>query len=91
MGRGLSQVTVDTYNNSLIIFCRPDKGEEVATCCPKCQSENSETAKFCSECATPLKSAEEISVTKILITPEKRLQKGSTVGRRYTIIEELGS
>jgi len=62
----------------------------VATQCPKCQSENPETAKFCSECATQLKSADEITITKTLITPEKRLQKGSTVGRRYTIMEDLG-
>ena len=58
--------------------------------CPKCQSDNPDDTIYCGKCATPLKSADEISITKTLITPEKRLQKGSTVGRRYTIIEELG-
>ena len=29
-------------------------------------------------------------MTKTLITPRESMQKGSTVGGRYTIIEELG-
>jgi len=58
--------------------------------CTKCQHENPEDTLFCGKCATPLKSADKISITKTLITPEKKLQKGSTLGGRYTIIEELG-
>ena len=64
----------------------------MATQCPKCQSENSDTAKFCSECATPLPSAGEISVsqTKTLLTPAKDSIKGTTFAGRYQLIEELG-
>ena len=38
----------------------------------------------------PLKSAEEISLTKTLINTRKTLQKGSTFAGRRTIAEELG-
>ncbi len=58
--------------------------------CPKCHSDNPDDTIYCGKCAAPLKSAEEISITKTLITPPERLQKGSTVGGRYKIIEELG-
>jgi TolB-like protein/tetratricopeptide (TPR) repeat protein/predicted Ser/Thr protein kinase len=64
----------------------------VATKCPKCQSENLDKAKFCSECGTPLLSAEGTSpsLTKTLQAPVKTLTKGSTFAGRYKIIEELG-
>jgi TolB-like protein/predicted Ser/Thr protein kinase len=58
--------------------------------CPKCQHENPDDTLYCGKCATPIKSAEEISVTKTLITPGIRLQKGSTVAGKYRILEELG-
>jgi len=60
--------------------------------CPKCHSENTDTARFCSNCATPLPSPEEISVshTKTLETPIKELTRGTTFAGRYEIIEELG-
>ena len=58
--------------------------------CPKCQSDNPDDTIYCGKCATPLKSAEEISITKTLITPTERLQKGSSIAGRYQIIEELG-
>jgi len=64
----------------------------VAKKCPKCQTENPETAKFCSECATPFPSEEEISVsqTKTFLTPTKDPIKGTTFAGRYQLIEELG-
>jgi TolB-like protein/predicted Ser/Thr protein kinase len=62
----------------------------VAIECPKCQHENPEDSSFCGKCATPLKSAEEISITKTIITPTTGLQKGSTFAGRYQLIEELG-
>jgi len=62
----------------------------VATQCPKCQSVNPDTAKFCSECATPLNPTEDIGVTKTLQTAAKGLAIGSTFAGRYQIIEELG-
>ena len=58
--------------------------------CPKCQSDNTDTAHFCSNCATPLPSSKEIPVTKTLETPKEELTTGSTFARRYQIIEELG-
>jgi serine/threonine-protein kinase len=59
--------------------------------CPKCESENIDAARFCSHCATPLTAiAAQSSPTKTLITPKDNLKEGSTVGGRYTIIDELG-
>jgi len=58
--------------------------------CPKCQHENPDDILYCGHCAAPLKSAEDVPITKTLITPEDRLQKGSTLSGRYKIIEELG-
>jgi TolB-like protein/Flp pilus assembly protein TadD/predicted Ser/Thr protein kinase len=58
--------------------------------CPKCHSDNPDDTIYCGKCAAPLKSAEEISITKTLITPEERLKKGSTIAGRYQILEELG-
>lgn len=61
--------------------------------CSKCQSDNTDTAKFCSECAASLPHAEDIkaSPTKTLETPKEELTTGSTFVGRYQIIEELGS
>jgi serine/threonine protein kinase/cephalosporin-C deacetylase-like acetyl esterase len=58
--------------------------------CPNCQHENPDDTLYCGKCGTPLKSAKEISITKTLITPKEKLQKGSTVAGRYQILEELG-
>jgi serine/threonine protein kinase/Tfp pilus assembly protein PilF len=60
--------------------------------CPKCHFENSETARFCSNCAASLQSTEKIpsSPTETLQTPIKELTTGSTFAGRYQIIEELG-
>jgi serine/threonine protein kinase/predicted Zn-dependent protease len=60
--------------------------------CPKCQTDNPDTQKFCGECATSLTSSEEISVshTKTLEIPKEELTRGSTFAERYEIIEELG-
>jgi len=62
----------------------------MANKCPKCHHENPDDTIYCGKCATALKSAKEISITKTLITPKERLQKGSTIVGRYKIIEELG-
>jgi serine/threonine protein kinase/Tfp pilus assembly protein PilF len=58
--------------------------------CPKCQSDNPDTQQFCGKCGTQLLPSEEISITKTLITPTERLQKGSTIAGKYQILEELG-
>ncbi len=57
--------------------------------CPKCHSDNTDTSRFCSNCATPLPS-QEVSVTKTLETPVTRLAIGSIFAERYQILEELG-
>ena len=59
--------------------------------CPKCQSENTDTARFCSNCAAPLQPSEEVSVpTETLEAAKEELTTGSTFAGRYQIIEELG-
>ncbi len=60
--------------------------------CPKCQSENPPDSSFCRKCATPLPSAEELSLTqtKTLIIPPIELERGTFFAGRYEVIEELG-
>ena len=58
--------------------------------CPKCQSGNTDYARFCSNCATLLQPSEEIPVTETLETPTEELTRGTTFAGRYEIIEELG-
>ncbi|MGD9346270.1 MAG: protein kinase [Candidatus Aminicenantes bacterium] len=58
--------------------------------CPKCQRENPEDSLYCSKCGGYLKSSKDINVTKTFIAPSDKLQKGSIVAGRYTIVEELG-
>ena len=61
----------------------------MANKCPKCNSVNTDSARFCSSCATPLPSPE-VLVTKTLETPTEKLTRGTTFAERYEIIEELG-
>jgi TolB-like protein/Tfp pilus assembly protein PilF/predicted Ser/Thr protein kinase len=58
--------------------------------CPNCQHENPDDALYCGKCAALLESAKEIFITKTLMTPTEKLQKGSTIAGRYQILEELG-
>jgi serine/threonine-protein kinase len=58
--------------------------------CPKCNTDNPDTQKFCGECATPLPSSKDIEVTETLETPKEELTRGTTLANRYEIIEELG-
>jgi Tol biopolymer transport system component/serine/threonine protein kinase len=58
--------------------------------CPKCQTDNPETLKFCGECGTQLPSLGDIKVTETLEMPKEELTTGSTFAGRYQIIEELG-
>src|SRR4030042_3594463 len=60
--------------------------------CPKCQSENADTQRFCGECGTLLDRSEDIQVshTRTLETPLEELTTGSVFAGRYQIIEELG-
>ena len=60
--------------------------------CPNCHSDNTNTARFCSNCATSLTKAEEAQtpITQTIETPRGELTTGSTFAGRYQIIEELG-
>ena len=60
--------------------------------CPKCHSDNPDTAKFCAECAAPLTAsgAAPSSFTKTIETPVGELTRGTLFADRYEIIEELG-
>ena len=60
--------------------------------CPKCNSENPDTQRFCGDCGTQFPSSEEVPVspTKTLETPTEELTRGTTFASRYEIIEELG-
>ena len=58
--------------------------------CPKCQSDNPQTATFCADCGTKLSSLEDISVTKTMETAVEEYPRGTLLAGRYEIIEELG-
>jgi len=64
----------------------------MAVKCPKCQTENPDTLKFCGECGTQFPLLKDISpeVTETIRAPLKELIRGSLFARRYEIIEELG-
>jgi tetratricopeptide (TPR) repeat protein len=72
----------------------------MATLCPTCQTENSETANFCSNCAASLRrtggdagagpESFPLAATRTYETPTWNLHTGSIFGERYQIIEQLG-
>jgi hypothetical protein len=56
----------------------------MTTQCPKCNSENPETAKFYSECATQLGHPQDIpEVTKTIKTPFPQFAPGTSLAGRY--------
>ena len=61
--------------------------------CPRCHSENTDTARFCSNCATPLTlDKEAISSKTVTFVPQiQELKRGSLFAERYEVIEELGT
>jgi len=58
--------------------------------CPKCDTENPDTSRFCADCGTQLLPSKEIPVTETLEKPIEELTRGTTFANRYEIIEELG-
>jgi len=60
--------------------------------CPKCQSDNTDTARFCSNCATQLTPGGQPSpaLTKTLESPAYVLTKGSLVAGKYRVLDEIG-
>ena len=61
-------------------------GVKMAVKCPKCQTDNPDTLKFCGECGTPLEA--DVVHTKTLEIPTEKLTTGSTFAGRYHIIKE---
>jgi serine/threonine protein kinase/Tfp pilus assembly protein PilF len=63
----------------------------MTTQCPKCNSNNPETASFCADCGTQLGPSNDIpSITKTIETPLQQLTTGSLFANRYEILEKLG-
>jgi tetratricopeptide (TPR) repeat protein/TolB-like protein len=60
--------------------------------CPKCETDNPESLKFCGECGTQLGVAEDIHTmpTKTIEAPIEELTTGSIFADRYKIVTELG-
>ena len=60
--------------------------------CPKCQTENPDTSRFCAGCGTQLTPSKDIPVsyTKTLEIPAEELSRGATFAQRYEILEKLG-
>ncbi len=58
--------------------------------CQKCETENPVDSKFCKECASPLRIAEDIDITETLVAAKEELTIGATIANRYEVLEELG-
>ena len=60
--------------------------------CPKCQTDNTDSARFCSHCAAPLTSSGDVehALTETLETSAHGLTTGTTFASRYEVIGELG-
>ncbi len=84
-------ILFDTPPASLICFSQSNfRGKTMAIKCSKCLIENPDTLKFCGECGTRLPSSGDIAVTETIEAAKEELTRGSTLGDRYEIIEELG-
>jgi serine/threonine protein kinase len=63
----------------------------VATKCPKCNSENPETSRFCAECGTQLGTIKETPpLSETLEKPVKTIVPGTVFTGRYEILEKIG-
>jgi serine/threonine protein kinase len=60
----------------------------VAIKCPKCNSDNPDSSRFCSDCGTQIVSIKDASVTKTIQEPA--VSSGKTMVRKYKILAELG-
>jgi serine/threonine protein kinase/Tol biopolymer transport system component len=64
----------------------------VAIKCPKCHSDNTDTARFCSNCATSLGAPRDHgpSLTKTLESPAYVVAPGTVIAGHYEVLEKLG-
>lgn len=60
--------------------------------CPKCETENPGTSRFCADCGTQLGVEEDIHAmpTRTIEAPIEELTTGSIFAQRYKIVTELG-
>ena len=60
--------------------------------CPKCQTENPETARFYLDCGTPIGQAKKAPpVTETVRIRDHGLAPKTTLAGRYEIIEKIGA
>src|SRR5512137_2522255 len=57
--------------------------------CPRCDSENNDASRFCSNCAAPLGEAG-ATLTQTLENSVQVIRAGTMVAGKYKIVEELG-
>ncbi len=62
----------------------------MATQCPKCLTENTKDSVFCKKCATPLRSSDELSVTKTILKSTDELAIRSIFAEKYKVMAEIG-
>ena len=64
----------------------------MANKCPKCDSDNTDTARFCSNCATSLGVPRDHgpSLTKTLQSPAHVVAPGTVIAGHYEVLEKLG-
>jgi len=60
----------------------------VANKCPKCNADNPETSRFCSDCGAQIVSAKDVSVTRTIQEP--LVSSGKIIAGKYKILAELG-
>ena len=60
--------------------------------CPACQTDNTDTARFCSNCATPLTSAEAVTPSQAKTVPEslKIIPRDAIIAGKYKVLDIIG-
>jgi len=60
--------------------------------CPRCQTDNSDTSRFCGECGSSLRPSDPLQglPTKTIVPPIAPVSKGELIAGKYRIIDELG-
>jgi len=60
--------------------------------CPRCQSDNPDSSRFCGSCAAPLGpvAPEAPSLTRTLETPVSVFKPGALIAGKYKILDEIG-
>ncbi len=60
--------------------------------CPHCQSENPETSRFCADCGSRLKNADDIENLQTMTLPPsgKVIAPGTIFADKYKILRQLG-